>query len=129
MNALDVYKWLGEREHVSIVSGAVDVKLIQRLKPRIAISYNYVHIIPAEVIKFMPHRIINMHISLLPWNRGCTPNIWSFWEDTPKGVTIHEMDVGLDTGPINYQKELSFDENKEFLQLPIICFKKVVALF
>ena len=27
---------------------------------------------------------INMHISYLPWNRGFSPNIWSFIDNTPK---------------------------------------------
>lgn len=71
-----------------------------------------------------------MHISLLPWNRGSAPNLWSFWEDTPKGVTIHEMDAGIDTGPIIAQKELFFDEEKEtFSSTYNILQKEIVELF
>ncbi len=47
---------------------------------------------------------INMHISLLPYNRGTDPNFWSWLDGTPKGVTIHWMDDGIDTGPIAVQK-------------------------
>ena len=52
-------------------------------------------------------RIINLHISLLPWNRGADPNFWSWREDTPKGVTIHQVDKGLDTGPVLVASEHS----------------------
>lgn len=63
----------------------------------------------------MAGNIINLHISYLPWNRGSSPNIWSFIDDTPRGVTIHKIDIGLDTGDIIFQKNVSFDENKETL--------------
>ena len=61
----------------------------------------------------MQDRIINLHISLLPWNRGFSPNIWSFIDDTPKGVTIHCVSEGLDEGDVLFQKEVEFDEKKE----------------
>ena len=32
-------------------------------------------------------------------------------ENTPKGVTIHQIDSGLDKGKILFQKEITFDEN------------------
>lgn len=68
------------------------------------VSFGYRHIIPADVVKQHERRIVNLHISLLPWNRGADPNLWSFLEDTPKGVTIHYVDAGLDTGEIVAQR-------------------------
>ena len=38
-----------------------------------------------------------MHISYLPFNRGAHPNYWSFKDNSPKGVTIHFIDNGIDT--------------------------------
>jgi len=78
------------------------------------ISYGYRHIISEEVVRRFRNKIINLHISLLPWNRGADPNLWSFLEDTPKGVSIHYIDEGIDTGPILFQKELHFS-NEETL--------------
>jgi methionyl-tRNA formyltransferase len=63
----------------------------------------------------LPDKIINLHISLLPYNRGSNPNVWSFLEDTPKGVTIHYIDEGIDTGDILFQKEIIFEEDNETL--------------
>ena len=64
----------------------------------------------------MKNNIINLHISLLPWNRGAYPNVWSFLEDTPKGVTIYIIDEGVDTGSILAQEEIYIDENIETLR-------------
>ena len=49
----------------------------------------------------------------MPYNRGSHPNFWSFVENTPAGVTIHEVDEGVDTGKIINQKQIVFDLNHE----------------
>ncbi len=64
------------------------------------ISYGYRHLLQPNVLAVFPDRAVNLHISMLPWNRGTDPNLWSFLEDTPKGVTIHHLDAGLDTGDV-----------------------------
>ncbi|GAB4284867.1 MAG: hypothetical protein Kow0067_07100 [Coriobacteriia bacterium] len=70
------------------------------------VSYGFRHIIPADVLERFGQRAVNLHISLLPWNRGADPNLWSFLENTPKGVTIHVLDAGIDTGPILLQRSV-----------------------
>jgi len=72
------------------------------------ISYGYRHIIKSDIISRFEKKIINLHISLLPWNRGSDPNFWSFFDNTPKGVTIHYIDSGIDTGDILAQQEIEF---------------------
>lgn len=79
------------------------------------ISYGYRHIIKKEIIERFPNRIINLHISLLPWNRGADPNLWSILDNTLKGVTIHYIDEGLDTGDIICQKEIHIDYKNDTL--------------
>jgi methionyl-tRNA formyltransferase len=76
------------------------------------ISYGYRHILKEDVLNKFPKKVINLHISLLPWNRGADPNLWSFLENTPKGVTIHYIDPGLDTGEILVQEEIKFNNNE-----------------
>ena len=70
------------------------------------ISYGFRHIIPSILIQQYKDRLINIHIGYLPWNRGADPNFWSWHGDTPKGVTIHQMDEGIDTGPILYRRTM-----------------------
>ncbi|WP_434511448.1 formyltransferase family protein [Desulfitobacterium sp. AusDCA] len=76
------------------------------------ISYGYRYIIQKAILDLFPKRAINLHISYLPWNRGADPNLWSFLEDTSKGVTIHLLDQGIDTGDILVQKEVQFKNNE-----------------
>ena len=70
------------------------------------VSFGYRHIIHPSVLAQFGSRAINLHISMLPWNRGADPNLWSFLEDTPKGVSIHYLDSGIDTGKILVQREV-----------------------
>ncbi|MDR1912465.1 MAG: hypothetical protein LBQ52_09005 [Helicobacteraceae bacterium] len=67
------------------------------------------------MIETLPHSVINLHIGYLPYNRGASPNIWSFIENTPCGVTIHEIDQGIDTGDILLQEKIVFDKKLETL--------------
>jgi len=76
------------------------------------ISYGYRHILKPGIIRRFRHHAINLHISLLPWNRGADPNVWSWLEDTPKGLTIHYMDEGVDTGDILVQREMTFSPDE-----------------
>jgi methionyl-tRNA formyltransferase len=88
----------------------IDYAGVKNISPDFIISYGYRYIISKEIVEQWKDRAINLHISYLPWNRGADPNLWSFVEDTPKGVTIHYIDYGLDTGDIIVQKEVSFSD-------------------
>ena len=90
------------------------------------ISYRYRHILPPEIINYFQGNIINLHISLLPWNRGSDPNLWSFLDDTPKGVTIHKLSEKIDAGDILLQQEMTFDINKETLKTTYIALSNAV---
>ena len=73
------------------------------------ISFGYRYIVNKDIINNLKYPIINLHIGFLPYNRGSHPNFWSFAENTPSGITIHEMDHGIDTGKIIYQKQINFE--------------------
>jgi len=75
----------------------------------VAISFGYRHILAPDVLATAPRPVLNLHIAYLPYNRGAHPNFWSHIENTPSGVTIHEMDAGIDTGPIVAQRFVNFD--------------------
>lgn len=81
---------------------------VEALGAEFLVSYGYRHILKAEMLALFPRRAVNLHISLLPWNRGADPNLWSFLEDTPKGVTIHHLAPGIDTGEVLAQREIGF---------------------
>lgn len=96
-------------------SDPIDRFFVEQNRIDFAVSHGYRHIIKESIVNRLRRRIINLHISLLPWNRGADPNLWSFMDDTPKGVTIHYVDEGIDTGDIIVQKEVYFKHDQETL--------------
>ncbi len=52
---------------------------------------------------------LNTHPSLLPHNRGKHYNFWAIVEQAPFGVTIHQVDSGVDTGDIVAQATIEYD--------------------
>lgn len=84
--------------------------IVLKLMPDIIVSYNYRFILKSDVISIPKMGVINLHVSYLPWNRGADPNFWSHVEGTPKGVTVHYIDPGIDTGDIITQKKVIFSE-------------------
>ncbi|GAB4268798.1 MAG: hypothetical protein Kow0029_04370 [Candidatus Rifleibacteriota bacterium] len=109
-------QWLEETgEEVVATSRKIDVSYIEANRICFLISYGYRHIIQKDVLEALDGRAINLHISFLPWNRGADPNLWSILEDTPKGVTIHYLDEGIDTGDIIVQDRVDFDYENDTL--------------
>ena len=103
---------------------------VKKVSPDFIISYNYKYIISKEIIDCVRGKAVNLHISLLPWNRGSHPNVWSFLGDTPKGVTIHYINDGIGTGDVILQKEVFIDENKETLKSSYeILHREIQSLF
>ena len=109
--------WLKEqKENVLQTDDKISVDYIKVNSIDFIVSYGYRHIIKKDVIDTLTNKCINLHVSYLPFNRGADPNLWSFIEGTPKGVTIHYLDEGVDTGNIIVQKEVHFDIEKETLK-------------
>ena len=77
------------------------------------LSFGYKKIIKKNILTKLSRPIINLHISFLPFNRGAHPNFWSFFDNTPKGVSIHEINEGIDTGKILYRKKINFILHKK----------------
>jgi methionyl-tRNA formyltransferase len=94
------------------------------------ISYGYRHILKQSTIDGFGCPVFNLHISYLPYNRGAHPNFWSFYDNTPSGVTIHLIDSGIDTGPIVKQKYVNFKESDDtFVKTYSVLIKSMEDLF
>ena len=92
-------------------------KKVDLVIQNLIICFGYRHIIKKEQIYKSSAPIINLHVSYLPWNKGAHPNFWSHYECTPSGVTIHEIDPGIDTGNIIYQKYVNFKDKEDTFAL------------
>jgi len=108
----------------------LSTKLIDISNYDLIISFGYKYIIGKKVINQFKNRIINLHISYLPYNRGAHPNFWSFYDETPKGVTIHLMNEKIDNGAILFQRKINFDKNEiTFRQTYMRLLFEIEALF
>jgi len=85
-----------------------DIKTdLENLKPDIGILFAYGKIIPQWLMDLFPHGIINVHPSLLPLYRGPSPIEAPILNgDNISGITIMNLDSGIDTGEIILQKEI-----------------------
>jgi methionyl-tRNA formyltransferase len=67
----------------------------------------YGQILPASLIDAPRLGTLNVHASLLPRHRGPAPVEWAILTgDSETGVTIMQMDAGVDTGPILAQERV-----------------------
>lgn len=78
----------------------------------------YGRILRPEVLQLPGHGLLNVHFSLLPRWRGAAPVQRALMAgDTMTGVTIMQLDEGLDTGPVLTAQAVDIrrDENAEQL--------------
>lgn len=103
------------RDHVDISTEVLQPESLAEKKYDFAISFGYRHILSRECIEVLQGNILNIHISLLPWNKGSDPNIWSWLENTPKGISIHWVTESFDSGDIALQKYVSLNPEDDLI--------------
>ncbi len=92
-------------------SDAADI--IKELAPDIIIVVAYGKILPEEILSAAPFGCINVHASLLPKYRGAAPIQWAVLNgEKETGVSIMQMDKGLDTGDVILVRKTDIDENE-----------------
>lgn len=100
----------------------------------LVVCFGYRYLIENKILSKFKKPIINLHISYLPYNRGSHPNVWSFLEKTPSGVTIHKISKKIDQGDIIFQKQINFNllknkKNLTFKNTHNILIKEIEKLF
>jgi methionyl-tRNA formyltransferase len=78
--------------------GPSELQAIESAQAKVAIVVAFGSLIPEAALKLMPWW--NLHFSLLPLWRGASPLQMSLLSQTGQGVTLFQIDEGLDTGPI-----------------------------
>ncbi len=82
-------------------------------KPDLMVVAAYGRILPLSLLELAPLGCINVHGSLLPRHRGAAPIQWAVIEgDKEVGVTIMQMDVGMDTGNILLPEKISVNDQE-----------------
>ena len=84
---------------------------LRTYNPDIIALTAYGKILPSSIINLPPLGTINVHGSLLPKYRGAAPIQWALINgETETGVTIMQMDKGMDTGDILLQEKLPISQ-------------------
>ena len=74
---------------------------VARMNPDLILVSCFPYIFHGNLLDLPRYGCWNLHPSLLPHFRGPSPLFWTFWEgQNDTGVTLHQMDAGLDTGDI-----------------------------
>ncbi len=83
------------------------LKDLQALEPDAIVVAAYGKILPKVVLELPKHGCINVHASLLPKFRGAAPINWAIIAgEKETGITIMQMDEGMDTGDIILQEAI-----------------------
>jgi len=90
--------------------------LLDEIKPELIVVTAYGKILPKNVIDYPKYGCINVHGSLLPEYRGAAPMQRAIIDGKDvTGITIMNMDVGLDTGDMLTKRtvKINIDDNFE----------------
>ncbi len=78
--------------------------LLRALDLDLLVSVHFPYLVPPEILEIPRRGCLNLHPALLPYNRGWHTATWAMLEDTPVGATLHQMEEGVDAGPIVHQR-------------------------
>lgn len=83
------------------------VKYLKQFDADIFVVVAFGQILSKEILELPKYGCINVHASLLPKYRGAAPIQWAIIDgETETGITIIQMNEGLDTGDMLLKKEI-----------------------
>jgi len=88
-------------------------EVIRALQPDIIVVVAYGKILRSDILTAAPLGCINVHASLLPKYRGAAPIQWAVINgEKETGVSVMQMDEGLDTGDILLTRKTYIGEDE-----------------
>jgi len=94
--------------------------IFESISPDACVVVAYGKILPAWMLAIPRLGCINVHASLLPKYRGAAPINWVLATgERETGVTIMQMDVGMDTGPMLTQRSIRIGDDETAPQLSV----------
>lgn len=83
---------------------------LEEAEPEVIVVAAFGQLLPEAILKLPPYGCVNVHASLLPKYRGAAPIQWAVINGESKtGITIMQMDAGLDTGDMLAKREIEID--------------------
>lgn len=92
--------------------------IFEAISPDACVVTAYGKILPPWMLAIPRLGCINVHASLLPKYRGAAPINWAIANgERDTGVTIMQMDAGMDTGPMLAQRSIQIGDDETAPQL------------
>ena len=86
---------------------------VRALNPDVIVVSAFGQIIPKALLELPRYGCVNIHAALLPKYRGAAPIQWAVMDGEPvSGVTIMQMDEGLDTGDMLAKTEVPLEPDE-----------------
>ena len=102
------------------LKGEGEAATLSELAPEFVIVVAYGLLLPKAILAIPKHGCLNLHFSLLPKWRGAAPVQRSVMAgETETGVTVMQMEAGLDTGPIVLQERVAIGTDETAAELGI----------
>ena len=94
------------------------VELLHELQPELIVVAAFGQFLSKEILELPKYGCINVHASLLPKYRGAAPIQYAIIKGEKKsGVTIMQMDIGMDTGAMLDKVVVPIAENNTMGEL------------
>lgn len=88
------------------------VQTLRELQPELIVVAAFGQFLSRELLELPPYGCINVHASLLPKYRGAAPIQYAIIKgEKESGVTIMQMDIGMDTGAMLEKVVVPITEN------------------
>ena len=89
------------------------IQELHRMAPDVIVVVAFGQILSKEILELPKYGCLNVHASLLPKFRGAAPIQWAVIDgEKESGVTIQQMEEGLDTGDILLVKKYTLEEKE-----------------
>ena len=90
-----------------------NVEYLRKYNADIIVVAAFGQLLPKSILEMPKYGCINVHASLLPKYRGAAPIQWSIINgDAVTGVTIMQMDIGMDTGDMIAKREVVIEKDE-----------------
>jgi phosphoribosylglycinamide formyltransferase-1 len=108
-------EYLPPGRYRTIMEPEAEVALVEKLQKagvELVVLAGFMRVLKAPTLSAFPHRIVNIHPSLLPKFPGLAA-----WKqalearETVTGCTVHYVDAGVDSGQIIAQREVPIETN------------------
>lgn len=110
-----------KKRNVSSINSDITIQMLKEIKPDLIIVSG-TRIISKKVLNSINCKFINIHAGITPKYRGVHGAYWALINDDIEnvGVTVHFVDIGIDTGNIIHQAGISPSKKDNYITYPLL---------